>query len=164
MEASEIVEKINKGEKVGDIAESLGIAQSTLSRRLRLQGYVYNNKTKIYELNETNSEENMNKLGKKSDKTQKKLEEKSEFPLTEDEVKFIKKLAKGRTEWERNFELNYEFSQLPLKHQTKKASYEINEKIYEDFDKFAESFGKPRNLSRNVLVELALRKFMRDFE
>ena len=180
MRLNEAIEILNsKKMTVQALAKEFGVSKDLLADVLKDHGYEFNNKTKLREyvgegtpvdieldsvVEERKSAKSTRKRKQTSDNNQKKIREKSDLNLSEDEIKFVKNLAKGRTEWQRNFELNYEFSQLPLKHQTKKASYEINLTVYDDFEKFAESFGKPRNLSRNALVELALHKFMRDFQ
>lgn len=157
METSEIVERINDGEKVADVAKSLGMSRSTLSRNLKVEGYSYNNKTKVYELREKSSESSSDRVANDYEKSTKQL-------LTDDEIKFIKDSYRRRTLFDKDFELNYEKNDLPPRKPEKRTNYIVSEKTYEEFEAFSENVGEPRRLTRNDLVEMALRKFMRDFQ
>lgn len=157
MDISEIVNRINNGEKVGDVAKSLNMAQSTLSRKLKVEGYRYNNKTKVYELRDKNSENNDSQVVKINEKS-------TNQELTEDEIKFVKDSYKNRTFFDEEFELNYEKNNLPPRKPEKKTNYIVSAKTYDEFEKFAEKVGEPKRMTRNDLVEMALRKFMKDFQ
>jgi len=150
----EIVERINGGEKVGDVAKSLNISQNTLSKRLRKNGYNYNQSTKRYEIVENVSEV--------SAEVRKKAEESSELILTEEEVKFIKNLYKKEKDFDPNFRINWERSKLPPKRPDKKVPYIISEKTFNEFKAFADVLEEEYRVTQNELVEMALRKFMRE--
>ncbi|HDR6390215.1 TPA: hypothetical protein QCU93_005616 [Bacillus cereus] len=61
----DIVDAVNNGEKVVDIAKKLGISKDTFSRRLSEVGYKFNNSLKKYEYSgEASEEDNVN--GRKS--------------------------------------------------------------------------------------------------
>lgn len=61
----DIVDAVNNGEKVVDIAKKLGISKDTFSRRLSEVGYKFNNSLKRYEyLGEVSEEDKVN--GRKS--------------------------------------------------------------------------------------------------
>lgn len=166
MQTSEIVERINNGEKVGEVAKSLGIAQSTLSRKLKVEGYFYNNSTKVYEIINKNNKS----LGEISDKNNKEI---PEAVLTEEEIAFVKDLYNNKT---RINDFEKEFLSLPLKEkETKKkqpgakepAKHTIiisqqTDKEWTEFVKKAEQKYKIR-VGKHDLYEMALRKFMRDF-
>lgn len=156
MGTSEIVERINNGEKVGEVAKSLGMAQSTLSRKLKVEGYVYNNKTKVYELRENSSVKSSSVVVEDYEKSTNEL-------LTKEEIQFVKDSYKRSTFFDKDFELNYEANNLPPRKPEKRTNYIVSEKTYEEFETFAEKVGEPKRLTRNDLVEMALRMFMREF-
>ncbi|MDA2561958.1 hypothetical protein PDQ32_31050 [Bacillus cereus] len=85
----DVVDAVNNGEKVVDIAKKLGISKDTFSRRLSEVGYKFNNSLKIYEyLGEASEEDKVNvrksseifqkKVRKSSVKVQKKVGQKEE--------------------------------------------------------------------------------------
>lgn len=164
MQVSEIVERINNGEKVGDVAKTLGIAQSTLSRKLKVEGYTYNQKTKVYEIRGSNLNKGSNKIRKKSEDIQIDLKQNSELSLTEDEIKFVKDSHKRRTFFDKKFEIAWEKSELPSRKPEKKTPYIISQKTFEDFKKFADSLDNEYRISQNELVEIALQKLMREWK
>ncbi|WP_404428057.1 hypothetical protein LG296_21270 (plasmid) [Ureibacillus chungkukjangi] len=175
MKISEIVEKLNGEITITKMAEELGVSKDTLSRRLKSVGYHYNNKGKAYEYKGELSEKENNDIlefnvlipKKKeniSEKNQIKIsemekKEKNDFPLTDEEVKFLKELYKNHN---KDIDLSLEFANLPLKTVTKKHSVEISDKTFNEFERFSKKM-KDKRLSKNDLVEIALIRFMRDF-
>jgi hypothetical protein len=164
VQVTEIVEKINNGEKVGDVAKSLGMAQSTLSRKLKIEGYTYNQKTKVYEISEEKSNDSSSDVGKSSEKNQNIVKQNSELPLTDDEIKFVKDSYKRRTFFDKNFEVAWEKSKLPSRKPEKKTPYIISQKTFEDFKKFADVLENEYRITQNELVEIALQKLMREWQ
>ena len=167
MEISEIVEKINNGQKVGDVAKLLGISQSTLSRNLKLGGYFYNNKMKVYELVGNIPNGDVSDLVKSSEKFPKndevKVEQNEELALNKEEIKFIKDSYKRQNLFDKKFELIREKSELPSKKPEKKVPYIISDKTFKEFKDFAQELENEYRITQNELVEIALQKFMRDF-
>lgn len=69
----DVVDAVNNGEKVVEIAKKLGISKDTFSRRLSEVGYKFNNSLKIYEyLGEASEKEKVN-VRKSSEIFQKKV-------------------------------------------------------------------------------------------
>lgn len=179
MTIGDIVAKLNGDFKAKEVAESVGISQSTLSRKLKNLGYVYDNKSKLYdfagseedkinidrmEVSEFKSEKVAKKVVKKSEKIQNEVKGNSDENLSEDEIKFVKELYKGRTNRDKEFELNYEFSKLPSRKPERKTSYIISKETFEEFESFAKKLAEENRMSKNDFVEIALRRFMKDFK
>lgn len=179
MRLNEAIEILNsKKMNIQSLAKEFGISKDLLADILKDHGYEFNNKTKLREyvregtpvdidldsvIKERKSTKGTNKRKQILNNNLKKIGEKSDLNLTEDEIKFIKKLAKGRTDWDKDFELNYEFSKLPSRKPSKKVPYEISLTTFKKFEEFAEEVGEPKRMTRNDLVEMALQKFMNDF-
>ncbi|MDA1861357.1 hypothetical protein PDK22_27150 [Bacillus cereus group sp. BY122LC] len=73
----DVVDAVNNGEKVLEIAKKLGISKDTFSRRLSEVGYKFNNSLKIYEyLGEASEKEKVN-VRKSSEIFQKKVRKNS---------------------------------------------------------------------------------------
>lgn len=157
MEIYEIVEKINNGETVGDVAKFLKMSRNTLSRKLKAAGYKYDYKISGYKLREDGSENNNNKVVENHEKGTNEL-------LTKGEIQFVKDSYKRLALFDKDFELNYEKNNLPPRKPEKRTNYIVSEKTYEEFETFAREVGEPIRMTRNDMVEMALRKFMRDFE
>jgi hypothetical protein len=161
VQVEEIVKRINNGEKVGEVAKSLKMAQSTLSRKLKNEGYSYNNKTKVYELI---SDEKSNEVGKNSEENQKRKTKIEKNVLTEEEIEFVKKAYKRRTFLDRKFEVSWEKSQLPSRKPEKKTSYIISEQTFTEFAKFASALENEYRVTQNELVEIALQRLMGEWK
>ena len=185
MKISEVIIKLNdKKTKNAEVANELGLSSSTLSRKLKVVGYNFNNKTKEYDYvgdisqknitdNKLFLEVNHSKQNKKSDTNQKKnvkkseikkeiIEEKSELNFTEEEIKFVKSLYKEKR-GSGALGLAIDFAMLPSRGETKKHSIEISKSIYEDFDTFAKAMYKEKRLDKNDLFEVALTQLMRTY-
>jgi uncharacterized membrane protein YqiK len=177
---SEIVEKLNNKEKMDDLAAALTMSKDTLRKKLKSVGYVYNNSTKIYEFIGEQSEKNkidskeilkqtgkriQNKVRKNSEINQNEVKQNVEFPLTEEEIKFVKDSyqRRNRAFSDRKFEVSWEKSQLPSRKPEKKTPYIISEKTFDEFRKFADSLENEYRVTQNELVEIALQKLMREW-
>lgn len=190
MKLNEAIQILNsKKMTVQELAKNFEISKDLLADILKEHGYEFNNKTKFREYvgegepvdieldlviaerksskgaknKKQKSNINDEKVRKKSDKSMIKIEQKEELHLTKEEIEFIKKLAKGRDDWRTNFELNYEYSQLPSRKPSKKVPYEISLETFHKFEEFSVRVGESRRMSRNDLVEMALQKFMKDY-
>lgn len=150
MDISEIVEKINNGEKVGEVAKEVGISQSTLSRKLKNEGYNYDNKNKIY-------------VRKNSENSQNKVVSNSELSLTDDEINFVKNSYQRLTFFEKDFEISWNKTKLPPRKPEKKTPYIISQQTFNEFKEFAESLENEYRVTQNELVEIALRKLMKEW-
>ena len=174
MKIFEIVERLNGETTVVKMAEELGVSKETLSRRLKSIGYHYNNKGKVYEYKGELSEKDNNdalefdtlipkKRENNSEKNQIEIKdektEKDDFPLSDEEVKFLKELYKNHN---KDIDLSLEFTKLPPKTVTKKHSVEISDTTFNEFERFSKKM-KDKRFSKNDLVEIALIRFMRDF-
>ncbi|PHB83017.1 hypothetical protein COE94_19500 [Bacillus toyonensis] len=73
----DVVDAVNNGEKVVDIAKKLGISKDTFSRRLSDVGYKFNNSLKRYEYLGEASEEDKVNVRKSSEIFQKKVRKSS---------------------------------------------------------------------------------------
>lgn len=190
MKLNEAIKILNsKKMTVQELAKKFNISKDLLADILKDAGYEFNNKNKLREYvgegepvdidldlaigerkspkvikNKKQKSSNGNKkVGIKSDKSMIKMEQKDELYLNKEEVDFIKKMVKGRDDWQKNFELNYEYSQLPPRKPSKKVPYEISLETFYKFEEFSERVGESRRMSRNDLIEMALQKFMKDF-
>ncbi|MEI4719176.1 hypothetical protein WAG26_28440 [Bacillus cereus] len=104
----DVVDAVNNGEKVVNIAKKLGISKDTFSRRLSEVGYKFNNSLKVYEyLGEDSEEDKVNvrkcseifqkKVRKSSVKVQKEIgqkEEKVQKSVGQKEETFVEKEIK----------------------------------------------------------------------
>lgn len=181
MKISEIVDKLNGQETLESLAATLNLSRQTLSQRLKSVGYSFNKKTRKYEFTGTEdknivderllsglprnntlkkSDKNHKKIIKKSDRIDEDIIDKSSEYLTEDEIKFIKKLHNTQSK----MTLNVEFSMLPPKTEKGKYQMEISKETLDDFNEFAKKKAKETRFSKNDLVEMALIRFMREFQ
>lgn len=188
MKIYEIVEKLNGKDNITKVSGELGVSKDTVSSRLKDLGYHYNNKMKSYEYKgdlkdkaendeidfsalvprkkpNVNQKKNIKKSEEKnekkilySDDDMKKVSNKNEFPLTNEEVNFIKELYKNN---KTDISLSLEFASLPPKTTTKKHSLEISEKTFNDFERLSKKM-KDKRFSKNDLMEIALIRLMRD--
>lgn len=90
----DVVDAVNNGEKVVEIAKKLGISKDTFSRRLSEVGYKFNNSLKIYEYVGEASEEDKVNVRKSSEIFQKKVRKSS--------VKVQKKVGQNEEEFQKN--------------------------------------------------------------
>lgn len=90
----DVVDAVNNGEKVVEIAKKLGISKDTFSRRLSEVGYKFNNSLKIYEYVGEASEEDKVNVRKSSEIFQKKVRKSS--------VKVQKKVGRNEEEFQKN--------------------------------------------------------------
>lgn len=154
MDVIDIVNKVNvDGVTLKEIAEDLSVSTTTLSRRLKKEGYYYDNSKKKYEKGENNSE-----------KVQKKVEVKKEEILTKEEISFVKNAYKRGEFYDKKFEITWEKSNLPPRKPEKKTPYIISQQTFEEFRSFSENLENELRITQNELVEIALSKFMREFE
>lgn len=187
MRLKEAVKILNtKQRTVSDLARQFNVSKDLMGDVLKENGYPFNRKTQLREyasdgeepelLLEKLLEERVSAVGKRKrvlnskentkireKSTEKKIKENEALNLTEDEIKFIKDLFKGRADCPKGFELDDELSKLPPRKPTKKANYEISLETFERFEEFAKKIGETKRMSRNDLVEMALQKFTREF-
>ncbi|MGE7782191.1 hypothetical protein ACQKL0_20080 [Peribacillus sp. NPDC097264] len=187
MKLKEAVKILNTKQKtVSDLARQFNVSKDLMGDVLKENGYPFNRKTqlRIYTsdgeepelLLEELLEERVSAVGKRKrvstlkgniknrEKFNKKtIVETEALNLTEDEIKFVKELFKGRADCPKGFELVDELSKLPPRKPTKKANYEISLETFERFEDFAKKISETKRMSRNDLVEMALQKFMREF-
>lgn len=183
MKIAELIEKVNNPNvKFADVANELNVNPSTLRRNLNKVGY-YADKTDngLYKFQGNESDKKTtdekelsdfknNPSAKQSKKNQEKIIQKSdenhkesEFPFEEKEIRFLKRLYNRSVSQASKFTLAYEFSNLPDKEKTKKHQMEISETTLKNFEDFAEKL-KGKRYSKNDLIEMALVRFIRDFE
>jgi biotin operon repressor len=137
MNIEEIVSKINNKEATrAEIGESLGMSNTSLSRRLKEAGYTYDQSAKKYFLTSSNPEI---KEGNKPEKKE----------VTKKENNPSKKYAKKEI---RMVEVQEE---RKLK---KKVTYELDENMHWELRMLA--FKKKRNVSE--LVEAAIKRYLSD--
>lgn len=180
MTISEIIEKLNNKEKLDDLAANLALSKDTLRRKLKNVGYVYNNSTKNYEfigkqsdkskidiqeISKQPEKNNQIKVRKTSEKNQSEVKQNAEFPLTAEEIKFVKDAYQRRSRAfsDKKFEVSWEKSQLPSRKPEKKTPYIISQKTFDEFKEFADSLENEYRVTQNELVEIALQKLMREW-
>lgn len=184
MKVIDVIDAVKNKEKIEDIAKEIGTSKSTLGKKIKSLGYVYDNKLKYYEYLGEESEKNKidNMLisevikrkgvkkseisqtngGKKEEmKRNNVIEEKSiieEQVLTSDEIESLKELAKIYKNSHVN--LFIDLAYLPYEGDKVKKSISVDSDLYLDFERFAEKFEK-KGISKNQLLELAMYDFMR---
>lgn len=178
MKLYEVIQSLNSDKSVVDYANEFGVSRKTVTERLKKIGYIYENNSKTYiytgdpklkkevdnqefiiKKKVINSSKSNNKSLKKSDKNQIKEVEKDDDSLTKEEVKFLKEMLKNRS----NMSLVIDFTMLPPKGKdtTKKHTLEISQETWDRFSEFSENW-KEKRLSKNDLIEIAIRRLMRD--
>ncbi|MFU8692671.1 hypothetical protein ACNA6I_22875 [Rossellomorea sp. FS2] len=186
MKMQEVVEILNsKKMKVQELADQFEISKDLLSDILKENGYEFSNKSKLREYvgegsepdqdfrelisqrklgrgktrkdSERNYSAPQKKVRKKSEKTQTKV---SDF--TDEEIKFVKELFKDRQDLKEDFDLTTQLNNLPPRKPSKKVPYEISLKTFEDFEDFSKRIIEQKRMTRNDLVEMALKRFMED--
>ncbi|MGE6349424.1 hypothetical protein ACQKIY_31300 [Bacillus mycoides] len=172
MKIISVIDELNQGRKMPDLASELGTSKDTLRKRLNEYGYKYDNSAKKYlfvgNLSEKEKIDNMelevknkNKVRNKSEINQNKViekDDKNNMQFSEEEVNFLKRLSEDVRD--SNLGLFIELSRLPSNAETKKSSIIISKQIHDDFEEFAEPYANKR-ISKNSLIELALYEFMR---
>lgn len=179
-----VIDAVKNKEKIEDIAKELGTSKSTLGKKIKSLGYVYNNALKYYEYLGKESEKDkidnmlmsevikrkgvkksediqINKGKKEELKKDADLKEKSMIEgqvLTSDEIESLKELAKIYKSSRIN--LFIELAYLPYEGDKVKKSISVDSDLYLDFERFAERFEK-RGISKNQLLELAMYDFMK---
>lgn len=179
-----VIDAVKNKEKIEDIAKELGTSKSTLGKKIKSLGYVYNNALKYYEyLGEESEKDKIDNMlmsevikrkgvkksehiqinkGKKEElKKDVDLKEKSMIEgqaLTSDEIEILKELAKIYKSSRIN--LFIELAYLPYEGDKVKKSISVDSDLYLDFERFAERFEK-KGISKNQLLELAMYDFMK---
>lgn len=179
-----VIDAVKNKEKIEDIAKELGTSKSTLGKKIKSLGYVYNNALKYYEyLGEESEKDKIDNMlmsevikrkgfkksehiqinkGKKEElKKDVDLKEKSMIEgqaLTSDEIESLKELAKIYKSSRIN--LFIELAYLPYEGDKVKKSISVDSDLYLDFERFAERFEK-KGISKNQLLELAMYDFMK---
>lgn len=180
----DVINAVKNKEKIEDIAVSLGTSKSTLGKKIKSLGYVYDNSLKYYEYSGEESEKNkiddmlisevikkksvkkselvqVNERKKEEVKKDDDLKEKSmieEQVLTIDEIESLKKLAKIYKSSRIN--LFIDLAYLPYEGDKVKKSISVDSDLFLDFERFAEKFEK-KGISKNQLLELAMYDFMK---
>ncbi|EOO08281.1 hypothetical protein [Bacillus cereus] len=184
MKVIDVINAVKNKEKIEDIAVSLGTSKSTLGKKIKSLGYVYDNSLKYYEYSGEESEKNkiddmlisevikkksvkkselvqVNERKKEEVKKDDDLKEKSmieEQVLTIDEIESLKKLAKIYKSSRIN--LFIDLAYLPYEGDKVKKSISVDSDLFLDFERFAEKFEK-KGISKNQLLELAMYDFMK---
>lgn len=141
MDIQTLIERVQKGESVKSLADSLGVSRDNLRKKFNKEGYFYNNKTKKYE---------------------KEVVKDEVFSVfTDEEIKFLKDFSNIFINQE-TYDIPFLRSVLPARKPEKKTPYIISEKTYEQFRSFSEEFENKLRITQNELVEIALREFMRN--
>ncbi|MBW8351168.1 hypothetical protein K0H71_17230 [Bacillus sp. IITD106] len=104
----------------------------------------------------------MNKAKNNSQRNQKIMRENLDDFLTKEEIRFLKDSYKRRTLFDKGLE--FEYNNLPPRKPDKKTNYTISEETFEEFEIFSNNISEKKRITRDDLVEMALRKFMRDFK
>ncbi|EJR28780.1 hypothetical protein III_06055 [Bacillus mycoides] len=180
----DVINAVKNKEKIEDIAVSLGTSKSTLGKKIKSLGYVYDNSLKYYEYSGEESEKKkiddmlisevikrkdmkkseqvqINERKKEEVKKDDDLKEKSmieEQVLTIDEIESLKKLAKIYKSSRIN--LFIDLAYLPYEGDKVKKSISVDSDLFLDFERFAERFEK-KGISKNQLLELAMYDFMK---
>lgn len=174
MKIISVIDELNQGRKMPDLASELGTSKDTLRKRLNEYFYKYDNSEKKYlfvgDLSEKEKIDNMeldvknkNKIRNKSEKSQTKViknVEKEKIEFSEEEVKILKDFSKKVTDTDLGLFMDLAF--LPSNAEIKKSSIIISKQIHDDFEEFADKYAN-RRISKNSLIELALDEFMRKY-
>lgn len=181
----DIVEAVNSGEKVVDVAKKLGVSKDTLSRRLSEVGYKYNNTLKkheyVGEISEKsqvdgrkiselirkkvrkNAVERPTDVGQRAEKIHiKVVEEETKvngLSFSDDEIKILKKLIK--IQQSDQSKILFDLMELPFSGKTIKKTVLVRDDLLDEFEKFAEKITvNNKMITKNMLIELALYEFM----
>ncbi|MBD8007546.1 hypothetical protein [Bacillus norwichensis] len=95
-------------------------------------------------------------------KSQKKMRINSDNLLTKEEIRYLKVLYKNRTRFDKGLE--FEYNNLPPRKPEVKPNYILSDETFESFEVFSKKVAETKRITRDDLVEMALRKFMRDFK
>lgn len=140
MDIQTLIERVQKGESVKSLADSLGVSRDNLRKKFNEAGYFYNNKTKKYE---------------------KEVVKDEVFTVfTDEEIKFLKDFSNNFINHE-TYDIPFLRSLLPARKPEKKTPYIISEKTYEKFRSFSEELENEFRITQNELVEIALCEFMK---
>lgn len=82
--------------------------------------------------------------------------------LSKDEISYFKKLYKQRTSFDKDLE--FEYNNLPPRKPNKNTNYIISNETFEEFEVFSNKVADTKRITRDDLVEMALRKFMMGFK
>lgn len=181
----DIVEAVNSGEKVVDVAKKLGVSKDTLSRRLSEVGYKYNNTLKKHEYTGEMSEksqvdgrkvselirkkvrknavERPTDVGQRTEKIHiKVVEEETKvngLSFSDDEIKILKKLIK--IQQSDQSKILFDLMELPFSGKTIKKTVLVRDDLFDEFEKFAEKITvNNKMITKNMLIELAFYDFM----
>ncbi|MCU4936947.1 hypothetical protein OB966_22365 [Bacillus cereus] len=181
----DIVEAVNSGEKVVDVAKKLGVSKDTLSRRLSEVGYKYNNTLKeheyVGEMSEKsqvdgkkvselirkkvrkNAVERPTDVGQRAEKIHMKVVEEETkvngLSFSDDEIKILKKLIK--IQQSDQSKILFDLMELPFSGKTIKKTVLVRDDLFDEFEKFAEKITvNNKMITKNMLIELAFYDFM----
>lgn len=183
----DVVDAVNSGEKVIDVAKEFGISKDTFSRRLSEVGYKFNNTLKEYEYVGEESEKNKingrmsselfrkkvrkgavkhpNNVRQKAEEVHTGVVEKetkvivNDLSFSEDEIKVLKKLIKIQQNDESK--ILFDLMELPFSGKSIKKTVLVNGDLFDEFEKFAEKITvNNKMITKNMLIELALYDFM----
>lgn len=187
----DVVDAVNSGKKVMDVAKELGISKDTFSRRLSEVGYKFNNSLKKYEYVGEESEKNQingricselfqkkvrrsvvkspNGVGRKTEEVHMEVLEK-ETKVTEnnldfsvDEIKVLKKLIK--IQQSDQSKILFDLMELPFSGKSIKKTILVRDDLFNEFEKFAEKITVDNKMiTKNMLIELALYDFMTKYK
>lgn len=183
----DVVDAVNSGKKVMDVAKELGISKDTFSRRLSEVGYKFNNSLKKYEYVGEESEKNQingrvcselfqkkvrrstvkspNNIRQESEKVHMEVVEKetkvteNDLVFSDDEIKVLKKLIK--IQQSDQSKILFDLMELPFSGKSIKKTVLVRDDLFDEFEKFAEKITVDNKMiTKNMLIELALYDFM----
>lgn len=158
MKASEIVEKLEQGKQMKELEEELNLNSSTIRRKLKKEGYVYEN-------GHWQFREGIEMIEKKGIKTGNKEE------FTQEEIMFLKNFVKGQMENELKNSIINEFADeenepslferlqnIDEDENRERNSIFLSESVHNEFADFLKK-AKLKN-QKSMIVEIALMDFL----
>lgn len=176
----EIIEQLNDGNNLKQVAKELHVGGDTLRNKIKTIGYIYNNKNKVWEYQgegEPPTTTNIvDLIGKKSPRktqgshsqgdkdTAKVKAPNTTKELTNDDIDTLKAIVsnyKDKTSTQQNAGKLYErLLQMDLEKERTRKTVFLNEDIAEQFDDFT----KRNRLNKSDVMELALIDLMNTYK
>lgn len=160
--------KLNEGQTVTKIRESIGIGEKALQREIKANGYKYDNKLKQYLANTiSNTESNTKKndivvLDKNTNPILKESQKKAINFLEENIEIFETLVEKFKANTTSNTNFNTDKSQIIIdliddKHLSPKAkAFRVNMFVYKEWQEFCEK----QRYSKQDLLSMAMKEYM----
>jgi hypothetical protein len=183
MKIKDVINRLNNGDVVSDVAQELNISKDTLNRRLKKWGYEWDNsaKKRVYKGNEPeplevdmmavitgNKSSNLKVVTGNKDAAKGNVKIEQDSPVqqgnkqvitsnpefTKEEIILLKEWIK---EWQRRSS-NADQTTLPQPGNKVRKTFHINEDYITQIDVFAQK----HHLNKSDVVHLALHKFFQD--